>query len=60
MDSRGRTKGDNGVLSEKNFRDFCNAGSAKDGEVTGLWGGEPKVEGPVLKRGGKSESKNRG
>ena len=59
MDSSGRTEGDKGVLSEKNFKDFCNPGSTKDGEWAGLWGGEPKVEGPELTSGGKSESVKR-
>ena len=60
MESRDRTEGDRGVLSENIFREFCKAGSAKEGEVTGLWGGEPKVEGPMLISGGKSKSEKRG
>ena len=58
MDSRGRTKGERGGLSEKMFRDFFKEGSEKEGELTGLRG-EMGV-GPVLSRGGKSASKKRG
>ena len=60
MESRGRTKGESGVLSEKNFKVFCKEGSVKDGEVTRLCGGVPKVEWPKVTRGGKSESVKRG
>ena len=40
MDSRRRTDGERGVLVEKMFRETCKEGSAKEGEVTRLRGGE--------------------
>ena len=58
MESRGRTEGDRGVLSEKMLKDFCKDGSKKDGEVTGLCG--DKGEEPEVTRGGKSASEKRG
>ena len=60
MESRGRTEGERGVLSEKIFRVFCKEGSTKDGEVTGLRSGVPKVKWPEVARGGKSEFVKRG
>lgn len=52
MDSRGRTDGDNGVLSMKMLRDFRKPGSAKEGEWTGLRRGESEVGVPEITRGG--------
>ena len=46
IESRGRTEGERGVLSEKILRDFCKEGSTKEGEAAGLRGGVPKVDGP--------------
>ena len=60
IESRGRTEGERGVLSEKILRYFCKEGSTKDGEATGLRGGEPNGEGPELTSGGKCASENRG
>ena len=59
MESRGRTDCDRRVLLEKMFSDFCNVGSAKDGDAIRLWGGVPAVVRQVLTRGGKSESVKR-
>ena len=59
MELRGRTEGENGDLSEKIFRDFCNEGSAKEGEVTGLRYGVSKAVWTELVRGGKSKSENK-
>ena len=58
MDSRGRTDGERGDLSEKMFRVFFKEGSEKEGEMTGL-GGETELC-PALSSGGKSSSENRG
>ena len=58
MESRGRTEGESGVLSENILKDFCKDGSEKEGEVTGLCGG--KGVGPEETRGGKSASVNKG
>ena len=60
IESRGRTEGERGVLSEKILRDFCKEGSTKEGEVAGLRGGEPNGGGPEMARGGKYASENRG
>ena len=63
IESRGRTEGERGVLSEKIFKDFFKEGSAKEGEAAGLLGDEPKDRGlvwPDEGRGGKSASENRG
>ena len=63
IESRGRTDGERGVLSEKILKDFFKEGSAKEGESAGLLWGEPEVWGliwPEMERGGKSASENRG
>ena len=36
MESRGRTEGESGVVSEKIIRDFCREGLVKDREVIGI------------------------
>ena len=36
MESKGKTEGERGVFTIKISRDFCNEGSAKEGEEIGL------------------------
>ena len=43
MESKGRTDGERGVLAEKISKETCKDGSAKEGEVTRLRGGEETV-----------------
>ena len=57
MESRGRTEGDSGVLSEKILKEFYKDGSENEGEETGLCG--DKFARPALTRGGKSASVNK-
>ena len=59
IESRGKTEGEMGVLSENMFNDFCKDGSEKEGLFTGLTGGDT-VRGTEGARGGKSEDVNRG
>ena len=40
MESRGKTEGERGVLSEKICKEFCKVGSEKDGASVGLRGEE--------------------
>ena len=42
IESRGRTEGERGVLSEKILNDFFKEGSAKEGEAVWLVEGEPE------------------
>ena len=63
IESRGRTEGESGVLSEKILKYFCKEGSAEEGEAAGLREGEPEDPGLAwteVDRGGKSASENRG
>ena len=53
IESRGRTDGVWGVLSEKMSKDFYSDGSEKNGESTGLRGGEIEEEGMEELSGGK-------
>ena len=53
MDSRGKTEGERGVLSEKICKEFCKEGSEKDGASVGLQG-EDTMAGMVDTSGGKS------
>ena len=57
MESNDKTEGERGVLTKKISRYFCREASAKDGEVTGLRGGEEPSMRRGFVRGGKSESK---
>lgn len=59
MESRGKTEGEMGVLSEKMSSDFCNDGSEKEGQSTGLRGCDV-TRGIDGLRGGKSDSEKRG
>ena len=59
MESRGRTEGERGILSEKMSSETCKEGSAKEGDVTGLRGGEVTGGGLGPSRGGNSESVNK-
>ena len=63
IESRGRTEGERGVLSENIFKYFCKEGSTKEGEAAGLREGEPEdwgLDWPEVDNGGKSASENKG
>ena len=59
MESRGKTEGERGVLSEKICKEFCKAGSENDGASVGLRG-ERSRAGIVETSGGKSAEVNNG
>ena len=59
MESRGKTEGERGVLSEKICKEFCKVGSEKDGASVGLRGEESRA-GMVETSGGKSAEVNKG
>ena len=56
MESSDRIEGDRGVFTEKISSIFCSEGLAKEGDETGLCGGEVLTRGPEPTRGGKLES----
>ena len=59
MESRGKTEGERGVLSEKICRELCKEGSENDGASVGLHGEDTKA-GEVETSGGKSVELNNG
>ena len=59
MESKGRTEGERGVLSEKISSEDCREGLAKDGVEVGLQGGDKAEEGLGLGSGGKYASVKR-
>ena len=59
IESSGRTEGESVFLSDKMSSETCREGSAKEGEVTGLWGGEETNCSHGPDKGGKSKSENK-